>query len=283
MRETKLMHIFTANTATDGDGVHLLRVFGGHRLELFDPFLMLDEFGSKQADDYIGGFPSHPHRGFETITYMLKGKMEHRDHMGNVGLLEDGGVQWMTAGSGVIHSELPKQTKGEMRGFQLWLNLASKDKLQNPSYEDVPANKIPIYELGKAKVKAIAGSLLIEDTLVEGYFNKDTTKPLYLHIELEAGQNLTLAVASELQSFIYNFDGELELNGETLNKQELARFKQAGPIHVKNNNQFSSEFLLIAGKPLQEPIVQHGPFVMNSQSEIKQAIRDYQEGKLVQK
>jgi redox-sensitive bicupin YhaK (pirin superfamily) len=271
-----------ARRASDGDGVKLLRVFGGARPERFDPFLMLDEFGSNEASDYIGGFPPHPHRGFETITYMLQGKMEHRDHMENVGLINDGDVQWMTAGRGVIHSEMPRQTEGLMRGFQLWLNLPAKTKMQAARYQDVPAQDIPMYQLQSAWIKAIAGKLEIEDQAITGFFDVDDTKPVVLDIHLNAGATLELPIDSSLNALIYSYEGSLAIgdNSVPVNSQELARLSEGEAVQLANNSDTLSRFLLMAGKPLKESIVQHGPFVMNSHQEIEQAIRDYQSGAL---
>ncbi|KMT65774.1 pirin family protein [Catenovulum maritimum] len=271
----------TARAASDGAGVKLLRVFSGPRAERFDPFLMLDEFGSESADDYIAGFPAHPHRGFETITYMLAGKMEHQDHMGNVGLLSDGGVQWMTAGRGVIHSEMPKQTQGKMHGFQLWLNLAAEDKMQAAGYQDIPASEIPNYEFDGFKLTAIAGETNVNDRAVAGRMQQVKTLPIYLDFEVEETLDIEVDIADGFNCFIYCFQGEVKIGADQtiLASQNLARLNQSGKLKLTAAAQ--SRFLCIAGKPLGESIVQHGPFVMNSTEEIEQAIKDYQSGTLV--
>lgn len=271
-----------ARKASDGDGVKLLRVFGGERPERFDPFLMLDEFGSDEAADYIGGFPAHPHRGFETVTYMLQGKMEHRDHMGNVGLINDSDVQWMTAGRGIIHSEMPRQTEGRMRGFQLWVNLPAKNKLKPAHYEDVPGDKIPLHQLDGAWIKAIAGETAVEDTAIDGYFQVPDTDAVMLDVVLEPNKALTVPVPDGFNVLLYTYEGRVELgeNRVATGKQVLSRLAGEGAVSMKNAGSEQARLLFLAGKPLQEPIVQYGPFVMNTVAEVEQAIRDYQEGTL---
>lgn len=278
----KVVEQLRAQPASDGAGVKLLRVFGGPGPERFDPFLMLDEFGSEEASDYIAGFPPHPHRGFETVTYMLEGKMEHKDHMGNVGLLNDSDVQWMTAGKGIIHSEMPKQTEGKMRGFQLWVNLPAEKKLCPAHYADVSGDKIPVYELPKAKIKAIAGKTGIGETKIDGYFDVPDTEILYLDIALEAGASLTIPVASGHNTLVYTYDGEVSLgeNDTPSPAQTLSRLDGDGDIGIRNNSEGIARVVLFAGKPLKESIAQYGPFVMNTPDEINQAIADYQNGVL---
>ncbi|WP_204378427.1 pirin family protein [Agaribacterium haliotis] len=270
-----------AQAASDGNGVKLMRVFGGHQPERFDPFLMLDDFGSDSADDYIGGFPAHPHRGFETITYMLQGKMEHRDHMNNVGLLEDGGLQWMTAGRGVIHSEMPQQSQGKMHGFQLWLNLPAAKKMQAARYEDVAAANIPNYKLEGLTIKALAGRAEIDGQKIEGYFQVEDTEALYLDLHLEADKNLRLDLNPGLNTLVYVYDGQIKIAETEIHRQELARLSyENGEQKLEIQSTKDSKILLLAGRPLREPIVQYGPFVMNSIEEIEQALRDYREGQL---
>jgi quercetin 2,3-dioxygenase len=276
----KIQQQVVARAASDGDGVKLLRVFGGSNLQRFDPFLMLDEFGSEQASDYIGGFPSHPHRGFETVTYMLQGKMEHKDHMGNVGLLEDGGVQWMTAGKGIIHSEMPKQTQGKMHGFQLWVNLPAKRKLVPAAYQDTPADKLPWQQFAGFSVKAIAGETSINDNMINGYFTIADTEVVYLDIHLAPQQTISIPKSEQLNAMLYSYQGAIHI-GEagSINKAKtLALLSGAGNLVISNNSSDMVKFLFIAGKPLQEPIAQYGPFVMNTAEEIEQAIADYQKG-----
>ena len=272
-----------ARPAMDGDGVNLLRVFGGNRPERFDPFLLMDEFGSEEASDYIGGFPAHPHRGFETITYMLQGKMEHRDHMGNVGLLNDNGVQWMTAGKGVIHSEMPKQTEGKMRGFQVWLNLPAKNKLKPAHYEDVDPENIPHYEVEGSMVKALAGDLQIAGQSIKGYFQVPDTEAIYLDLHIAPGKTLTLDIPASHNTLFYVYEGRVTTGeAETPTRSQMfSRTEGDGELVLANPFGEEARVIVLAGIPIKEKIVQHGPFVMNSVDEINQAIVDYQNGALV--
>lgn len=278
MTHRKPVEMMKAQPASDGAGVKLLRVFGGPQPERFDPFLMLDEFGSNEASDYIGGFPSHPHRGFETITYMLRGKMEHRDHMGNVGLLNDGDVQWMTAGGGIIHSEMPQQTEGQMRGFQLWLNLAAEKKMTPAYYEDVPGEKLPRYRLGNSEIIALAGTLQIGGQQISGYFERPDTLPLYWDVHLAPGETLRAPVPDQFNALVYVYEGAVQVGDASVPARHLLRLTQEGDVVVNNAGSEEVRFLLLAGKPLQQPIVQYGPFVMNTVEEIEQAITDYRTG-----
>src|SRR5690554_2269836 len=257
MSMRRVQELLVARVASDGDGVRLMRVFGGGDLSRFDPFLMLDEFGSEQASDYIGGFPSHPHRGFETITYMLEGHMRHEDHMGNIGDLKSGDVQWMTAGSGVIHSEMPQQEDGRMRGFQLWLNLAAQDKMQPASYTDIKANEIPHITRVGATIKAIAGRL----NDIQGRVQRERTAPLYLDIGIENADYLeTFAVPDEHTVLVYVYEGAVRVGDKVLEKSQLGRMSRTGAVRLQGVG--PARLLLIAGKPLGEPIVSYGPFVM---------------------
>lgn len=281
--KVKVVEQVRAQPASDGAGVKLLRVFGGVALERFDPFLMLDEFGSDDASDYIAGFPSHPHRGFSTVTYMLQGKMEHRDHMGNVGLINDGDVQWMTAGRGVIHSEMPKQTEGKMRGFQLWVNLPARNKMQAAAYQDIASKDVPVFEIGGISVKAIAGGVTANGEKLQGFFDVPDTRAVIDDIHLPRGEQVSLVLPSGFNKLIYTYDGEVRL-GETAVRAPagvLSRFGAGDQIDIVNAADGDSRVLLMAGLPLKEPIVQRGPFVMDSWEGIEQAIRDYQQGKLV--
>ncbi len=277
-----IAEMIQAKPASDGDGVKLLRVFGGRGPERFDPFLMLDEFGSQEASDYIGGFPSHPHRGFETVTYMLEGKMEHRDHMGNVGLLGDGDVQWMSAAGGIIHSEMPKQTQGRMRGFQLWVNLPASQKMRPASYSDVKAADIPEYTLDGVTLKAIAGVTMVNHHKVIGYFTEVDTQPVYLDVCLAAGQAITLPADAEHTALVYVFEGSVTIGAGdvSLSSQHLARLDDRGDIVIVNKTQKPARLLVLVAKPLREPIVQYGPFVMNTTAQIEQALADYRSGTL---
>ncbi len=282
MHTRKPIEMIKGRATSDGDGVKLTRVFGGHKPRRFDPFLLLDEFGSEEASDYIGGFPPHPHRGFETITYMLQGKMEHKDHMNNVGLLSDGGVQWMTAGKGIIHSEMPQQTAGKMRGFQLWLNLPAEKKLQAARYKDVAPAAIPVFQMENATVKAIAGGTEINGVAIDGHFDVPDTEVLYLDVHLKAGSSIDIALEDKLNSLIYSYDNAIKI-GEAdtpVEAQTLVRLSEEGNVIAKNDGQEEARFLLLAGKPLNQPIAQYGPFVMNTPEEIDQAIKDYRDGVL---
>jgi len=272
--------IIHAKSASDGDGVRLLRVFGGDNLARFDPFLMLDEFGSFEVSDYIGGFPSHPHRGFETVTYMLEGKMEHRDHMGNVGLLQPGDVQWMKAGAGVIHSEMPKQEQGRMRGFQLWVNLPAAEKMTPATYDDIAAENIPLYSLPGMQIKAIAGSLGINNQVLNGAVVGRSSEPGYLDIQIgDDPQELNGDVPDGHTTLIYVYEGGVTLGRQTrVMARQMVRLSRIGTVQL--TAEANSRLLLITGKPIGEPIVHYGPFVMNTRDEILQAIADYNAGRL---
>ena len=277
----KIEEVLVAQSASDGDGVRLKRVFGGGNLARFDPFLMLDEFGSNDPSDYIGGFPSHPHRGFETVTYMLEGYMEHRDHMGNVGQLMAGDVQWMKAGSGVIHSEMPKQVEGRMRGFQLWVNLPASEKMTSASYTELAAASIPHYEIGGIHVKAIAGGLTLNGVSVSGPIAGLATEPGYLDIAVGPAQALLVDVPEGHTALVYVYEGALQIGSDSysIKAGNLARLSLTGELVIETDA--DTRLLVISGKPIGEPIVQRGPFVMNTADEIHQAIRDYTDGKLV--
>ena len=279
-----LVEKLVGRPASDGDGVKLTRVFGGQGPERFDPFLMLDEFGSDSAADYIGGFPAHPHRGFETVTYMLEGRMLHEDHMGNQGLLEPGGVQWMTAGRGIIHSEMPQQNSGRMRGFQLWINLPAAEKMQPANYQDLPADAVASGHLpGGGSVKVIAGTLALDGAVLQGPIQGKSTEPLYLDLQLTAEETLTLPVPDQHTAMLYVYEGDLRIDGSQgsaiLQPKQLGRLSAGGELTLQAGSA-GTRALLIAGKPIGEPIVQYGPFVMNSPQEIQQAIVDYQTGRL---
>lgn len=270
--------IIRGQAVMDGAGVKINRVLTQPLQRRLDPFLMLDNFGSEQANDYIAGFPDHPHRGFETVTYMLTGRMRHRDSAGNEGLLASGGVQWMTAGRGVIHSEMPEQAEGLMEGFQLWLNLPAKDKLRQPWYKDFEAAEIPLLQTDSgATVRVIAG----ESQGVAGAVQREVTEPLYIDVELPAGAGFEQAIRQGHNAFIYVYRGEVVVDGKAVPAQSmaiLANNEGADGVRVKAGP--DSRFILLSGKPLNEPIVQYGPFVMNSQAEIFQAVEDFRAGRL---
>jgi quercetin 2,3-dioxygenase len=276
--------IVSARASSDGDGVKLLRVFGGSGDPArFDPFLMMDEFGSFDPNDYIGGFPPHPHRGFETITYMLEGRMEHQDHMGNVGDLQSGDVQWMTAGSGIIHSEMPKQTQGRMRGFQVWLNLPAYSKMQPPAYSDIPSSRIPVMQLHDVSVKLIAGSAVLDNQRLEGAVNRPDTNPVYIDMVFgSAARSHEITLTADSTVLIYVYEGGVALGeaGTTVSRGQLARLQRAGDTVLISALVEDTRVVLLSATPLREPIVQYGPFVMNTRREIEQALDDYRQGVL---
>jgi redox-sensitive bicupin YhaK (pirin superfamily) len=261
----------------DGAGVKINRVLTQPLQRRLDPFLMLDAFGSDKAGDYIAGFPEHPHRGFETVTYMLTGRMRHRDSAGNEGLVTNGGVQWMTAGRGVAHSEMPEQDEGLMEGFQLWLNLPAKDKMCAPWYRDIPADAVPRFTLASgATVQVIAGAT----HGVAGAVQRDGTQPLYLDIELPAGAALDLPLPAGHNAFLYVFRGEVVVEGKGVPQARMAILDNArGADGVRIKAAAPSRLLVIAGRPLNEPIAQYGPFVMNTQAEVFQAVEDFRAGR----
>ena len=261
----------------DGAGVKINRVLTNTLQRRLDPFLMLDAFGSDKAGDYIAGFPEHPHRGFETVTYMLAGRMRHRDSAGNEGLVTNGGVQWMTAGRGVIHSEMPEQNEGLMEGFQLWLNLPAKDKMMAPWYRDIPNEQVPRFTLDSGTtVQVIAGA----SHGVSGAVQREGTEPLYLDIELPEGAIFEQALPAGHNAFIYVFRGEAVVGGKGVPQTRMAIFDNAeGADGVAIKAARPTRLLLIAGRPLKEAIAQYGPFVMNTQAELQQAVEDFRSGK----
>ncbi|MBV8469058.1 MAG: pirin family protein [Burkholderiaceae bacterium] len=264
---------------SDGAGVKLTRVLTQPLQRRLDPFLMLDAFGSDQADDYIAGFPDHPHRGFETVTYMLEGRMRHRDSAGNEGLLDNGGVQWMTAGRGVIHSELPEQEQGRMEGFQLWLNLPARDKMRPAWYRDIPSAEIPEFELDGVTVRVIAG----ESHGVKGAMQRELTEPVYLDLHMAPGARFEQHLPATHNAFVYVYRGALKFDTGCRVPRErmaiLANTPGSDGVALQAGDE-PTRVILVAGKPLNEPIAQYGPFVMNTQAELIQAVRDFQEGKL---
>jgi quercetin 2,3-dioxygenase len=270
--------LIAGESTSDGAGVKLTRVLAQPLQRRLDPFLMLDAFGTDNPRDYIGGFPDHPHRGFETVTYMIAGRMRHRDSAGHEGLLQNGGVQWMTAGRGVIHSELPEQDDGRMEGFQLWLNLAAKDKMRAPWYRDIQSAEISEFTTPEGvKVRVIAG----RSHGIDGAMQRETTEPLYLDLEMPAGASFTQAVPASHNAFVYVYRGELQIGDTQVPVKRMAIFRNdAGSDGVAIKASAASRVLLIAGKPLGEPIAQYGPFVMNTNDEIRQAVQDYQSGTL---
>jgi redox-sensitive bicupin YhaK (pirin superfamily) len=259
---------------SDGAGVRLTRVIGTGQLPALDPFLMLDEFGSDKPGDYIAGFPSHPHRGFETVTYMLDGRMRHKDNHGNEGLLTPGSVQWMTAGRGIVHSEMPEQEEGMMRGFQLWVNLPAKDKMCAPQYQEFSADRIPTVTVGAGvEAKVIAGR--IGD--VEGPVKQPATDPSYFDLTIDDGAVFEHAVPAGHNVFAYVFEGEVESGGNKAGKGELLVFGKGDAVRFEGKGA-KSRLILVAGRPIGEPVARYGPFVMNTQQEIMQAVQDFQSG-----
>jgi redox-sensitive bicupin YhaK (pirin superfamily) len=267
-------HVVAGQPTSDGAGVKLTRMLTQPLQRRLDPFLMLDAFGTDDPQDYIAGFPDHPHRGFETITYMIAGRMRHRDSAGNEGLLSSGDVQWMTAGRGVIHSELPEQQDGRMEGFQLWLNLPGRDKLRTPWYRDIRYAEIPTFTTPQGvTVRVIAGA----SHDVEGAVQREATQPLYLDLELPAGARFSQEIPASHNAFVVVYGGELAIADTLVPAQRMAILANEGD-GVTLEARAPSRALLIAGKPLGEPIAQYGPFVMNTQDELVQAVRDYQSG-----
>ncbi|MRW88746.1 pirin family protein [Duganella sp. FT80W] len=270
--------IIQGQAVMDGAGVKINRVLTQSLQRRLDPFLMLDNFGSDQANDYIAGFPSHPHRGFETVTYMIEGRMRHKDSAGNEGLLTNGGVQWMTAGRGVIHSEMPEQEDGVMEGFQLWLNLPAKDKLRAPWYRDFNGADVPVFTTAEgATVKVIAG----RSHGVDGAVQREVTEPLYIDVELPAGASFEQLLPEGHNAFIFTYRGSVNVGDKAVPTGRmaiLANTKGADGVAVVASE--ASRFILIAGQPLNEPIAQYGPFVMNTQAEIFAAVEDFRAGKL---
>jgi redox-sensitive bicupin YhaK (pirin superfamily) len=263
---------------SDGAGVKLTRVIGQPMLDSLDPFLLLDEFGSDSATDYIAGFPDHPHRGFETVTYMLDGRMRHRDNHGNSGLLESGSVQWMTAGRGIVHSEMPEQEHGLMRGFQLWVNLAAKDKMMPPRYQDIAPGKIPTAEPAPGvKVRVVAGDMFGVRGPVDGI----AIAPVYLDIALEPGANLSVPLPEGHSAFAYVFEGDaVQVGNETLGLRELGVLSKGDAVDLAlAADAKAARVLLVAGRPLNESVARYGPFVMNTPEQIVQAMQDYQAGR----
>ncbi|MFZ3126847.1 MAG: pirin family protein [Rhodoferax sp.] len=270
--------LITGQATSDGAGVKLTRVLTQNLQRRLDPYLMLDAFGSDNPDDYIAGFPDHPHRGFETVTYMIAGRMLHRDSAGHEGLLQNGGVQWMTAGRGLIHSEIPQQEHGVMEGFQLWLNLPRTEKMRAPWYQDFQNDQLPqfITDNGVA-VTVIAG----ESHGVAGAVQRETTQPLYLDVHMPAGATFEQAIPADHNAFVYVYRGEVDIADKAVPTQRmalLANDAHADGVVIRATT--PARLLIVTGKPLKEPIVQYGPFVMNTEQEIYQAVSDMRAGRL---
>lgn len=283
MTTRTLARIIPSIAASDGAGVKLRRSLGQAPTLRHDPFLMLDEFFSDDPDDYIRGFPAHPHRGFETVTYMLDGHMRHEDSVGHRGDLGPGGVQWMTAGRGIIHSEMPQQTEGRMRGFQLWINLPAREKMKPAAYRDIPARDIPTVALENGgEVRVIAGALSQRERLISGPIQGLSTEPLYLDVRLPAGASFTAPVETGRHALLYLYDGTAVVGDDrqALPHRAAGILTEGDAVRVDAGPQ-GARFLLLAAKRIGEPVVQYGPFVMNTREEIEQALADYRDGTLV--
>ncbi|HEX9627970.1 MAG TPA: pirin family protein [Acidiferrobacterales bacterium] len=276
MSERRIGQVVPAHAVTEGAGVTVRRTLGTPALRHLDPFLMLDHFGTDDPQDYIAGFPDHPHRGFVTLTYMLDGHMLHQDSMGNRGDLRAGGIQWMKAASGVIHSEMPQQTDGLMRGFQLWINLPAKEKMSEPAYQEFPAARIPVTSAGGTRVKVISG----EYADARGPIDDPHTGVRYYDVTLEPGAGFRHALAAELNAFLYPYEGYLAIDGTHVAAHHLVVLGAGDEVAVTAGKS-GARFILVAARPIGEPIVQYGPFVMNTEQEIRQAFADYQANRLV--
>jgi redox-sensitive bicupin YhaK (pirin superfamily) len=283
-----LSQVIESQPTSDGAGVKLRRSLGGQRGIHVDPFLMLDEFYSDNPDDYLAGFPAHPHRGFETVTYMLDGHMRHEDHLGNRGDLGPGSVQWMTAARGIIHSEMPQQSEGRLRGFQLWLNLPSTDKMKPAAYRDIPAAEIPTVSLSRGgDIRVIAGVLSLDGDRISGPVNGDGrsagTDPAYFDVRLPPGADFTAPTTTGHNAFLYVYDGSAVVGprggARALAHRAAGVLSDGDTVRVEAGGE-GARFLLLAAKPLREPVVQYGPFVMNTREEIEQALADYRNGRL---
>jgi redox-sensitive bicupin YhaK (pirin superfamily) len=281
MKNRTLSETFLGMDTADGDGVKLTRIIGSPQLNMLDPFLLLDCFESDQAQDYIGGFPEHPHRGFETVTYLLNGKMRHKDNAGHEGLIEPGGVQWMTAGRGILHSEMPEQENGLLKGFQLWVNLPRSAKMSEPRYQEYTPETIAVeQQKNGASIKVIAGKT---DQGTIGPVENDYVYPTYMDISLPENTDFSQAITEGHNAFIYVLEGSITIidsegnSGRILTAKTLGILSDGEQVNITAMEQ-GSRFLLLAGKPLNEPVARGGPFVMNSEAEIRQAFFDYQRG-----
>ncbi len=276
-----VVQVVRGQATSDGAGVKLTRIIGGAALPDLDPFLLFDEFGSDEAVDYIAGFPDHPHRGFETVTYMLAGRMRHRDNQGNSGLLTPGSVQWMTAGRGIVHSEMPEQEKGRMRGFQLWVNLPARDKLTAPRYQDILPSRVPELEpVPGVRVRVLAGGL----GDVVGPVSGVATAPVYFDVRMDPGTRFQSSLPEFHAAFVYAYEGAVLVGeGETarrVERGELAVLGAGGTVQLAADTPAAGgKCVLVAGRPLGEPVVRYGPFVMNTREEIVQAIEDFNAGR----
>lgn len=272
-----LLKVIKALPATDGDGVKINRLAGPSLNEALDPFLLIDEISSDQSADYIGGFPEHPHRGFETVTYMKAGKMRHKDHLGNEGVIEAPGAQWMTAGAGVLHSEMPEQDSGELHGFQIWLNLPSAEKMKPASYLDINAEHIPSHDFGhKRSARVIAGEVMINGISLSGAAPESKRQPLLIDVELSPDTELPLEFHNKGNTLVYVYKG----NTQQLRQRELGVYSQQGSLKLQAGDQ-GAKALILSGNAIAEPIFQYGPFVMNTAAEVEQAFIDLRTGEFL--
>lgn len=279
MKEQRKVHrLHTPHATSDGAGVKLNRVIGTRALDYLDPFLLLDHFGSEDQDDYIAGFPMHPHRGIETVTYMLKGSVTHRDSIGNKGTIKAGDIQWMTAGGGIMHEEMPAAGPGGLDGFQLWVNLPAKLKMTKPRYQEVAANAIPVVERDGARILVVAG----EVDGVKGAVTEIYAEPSYLDVELQSGVEFTHSIPRGHAVFAYLFVGSaiFDEGGEKVAARTLVVFHDGDLVKIKAGEN-GARLILVSGKPLNEPIARYGPFVMNTEDEIRQALMDLKRGTFV--
>tara|TARA_R100000005_G_scaffold96705_1_gene86387 strand:- start:381 stop:1229 length:849 start_codon:yes stop_codon:yes gene_type:complete len=272
----EVSRVILSQVASDGAGVKLRRSIGGSQISDLDPFLLLDNFGTENPDEYIAGFPWHPHRGFETVTYMIDGQMRHKDSMGSEGILGPGSVQWMTAGHGIIHSEMPEQKEGRMSGFQLWVNLPAKDKMCTPRYQNIDPEYVPTVKLDGVDLRIIAGIVDGPEGLVAGPVTGVATDPVYLDVSLAPGGSYEHAIPEGHTAFVYVFDGTVAVSGKEVEENNLAIL--ADGDHVKLSSGKGGRAILVAGRPLGEPVARYGPFVMNTPAEIEKAVRDFQTG-----
>lgn len=274
----KLKQVLHAHKSSDGDGVKINRLAGKHLLPLLNPFLMVDEIRSDDAADYIGGFPEHPHRGFETITYMKAGRMRHRDHMANEGVISAGDVQWMTAGAGVLHSEMPEQTSGFMHGFQIWLNLPAKEKMQPAAYREIASHHITEHGLANGGLmRVIAGRIKLEQDngkegiLLTGPITEKTTQPVFVDVMLAANETIKLSFNEACPAIVYIYEGATK----ELKRYDVGLYEKGSTLSLAASD-VGAKMLVLSGEPIQEPIEQYGPFVMNTMEEIERALRDFQ-------
>lgn len=272
----KVSRVILSQVASDGAGVKLRRSIGGGQISELDPFLLLDNFGTENPDDYIAGFPSHPHRGFETVTYMIDGQMRHKDSTGAEGVLGPGSVQWMTAGRGIVHSEMPEQKEGRMSGFQLWVNLPAKDKMCVPRYQNIDPEDVPTVDLGRVTLRVLAGEVRGPNGPVAGPVSGVATDPVYIDVALEAGGSFEQPITEGHTAFVYVFDGDVDVSGKEVTQHHLAILSDGDRVRLSSEH--GGRAILVAGRPLGEPVARYGPFVMNSFDEIQQAVRDFQTG-----